>query len=1031
MSPRGPIAWITKNHVAANLLMFFLLVGGIVTFTSMKTEVFPNIEIDQVDVSVSYPGASPSEVVEGVILVVEDAVSSLEWTEKVTSIATEGRGTVSVELVEGTDRQQAYQDIKAEIDRITTFPDEANDPVVSLSSRKRSVVDVTIYGDVPELELRYYADMFRQNLLNNDNITLADYAYSIKDREIRIKISENELRKYSLTLANVADKVKAMSVDLPVGSLDREQGELVLRMKDKRYNGKDYADIPIVSGADTGTVLLGDIAEIKEGFEDSDIIETFNGQRGLTVRVYRVGKQTPKSISDAVKETIEKTSLQLPESIHMSVWDDDSELLESRLNLLMRNAALGLGLVLLILAIFLEFRLAIWVAMGIPISFFGAIMLLPHLGVSINMISSFAFILALGIVVDDAIVVGENIHAHRMMGKSRYQAAVDGTHEVLGAVTFSVLTTITAFLPLLFIEGPMKLLMSVIPYVVISVLLLSLVESFFILPAHLNNKDSKPKEKSRFSLGIRQKIRNGLDFFINNIYGKFMVKAINYRYITIAVFIAALVMTFGEIKSGNMKFTFMPKVERDVIRVTITMPEGTHIDKLNKVIEHINDSARKTDTALRKEMGFDKSYIDYVITGAASGSSGRVNVALLPSEERNITTSKFEQALRRNVGNVQGVESIVYSSRGLRFGANINVRYAHSDENVLKQASDEMKDVLSTYDGVTDIEDTFDRGKRELVFRVNDLGKKYGLTNEEIGRQVRAAFYGVEALKYQRGLDEVTVRVEYPDNEKTGLDNLMQMYIKTSSGMEVPFYMVADYERGQGLATINRTDRKQVVNVTASTEDQANPTEIMNKLTKTVLPEQMAKYPGLAWKFEGEEERRQQSMGGIIGFIPVAMLAMYALLAVPFRSYVQPIIVLLAIPFGLAGAVWGHMMMGFDISMMSIFGMVAVAGVVVNDSLVLVDFINKYVDKTHMSIETVIGAAKRRFRPILMTSLTTFFGLFPMILEKSTHAKFLVPMAVSLAFGVLFTTFVALILVPSIYMMIEDLKHLFKKVYHD
>ncbi|MGD9807955.1 MAG: efflux RND transporter permease subunit [Deferribacterales bacterium] len=1021
MSPRGPIAWITNNHVAANLLMFFLLVGGFITFTTMKTEVFPSIDMDEVSISVSYPGASPSEVVEGVILVVEDAVSSLEWTDKVTSVAREGSGTVTVELVEGTDRQLAYQDIKAEIDRITTFPDEAEDPVVSLSSRKRSVVDVTVYGDVPELELRYYADLFRQNLLNNENITLADYAYTIKDKEIRIKISENDLRKYSLTLADVANKIAATSVDLPVGSLDREQGELVLRMKDKRYTGLEYADIPIVSGADTGTILLGDIAEINEGFEDADIIETFNGKQGLTIRVYRVGKQTPDSISKAVKQTIEDTELTIPDKVKIAVWDDDSELLQSRLDLLMRNAALGLALVLVILAVFLEFKLAIWVAMGIPISFFGAVMILPHLGVSINMISSFAFILALGIVVDDAIVVGENIHAHRMMGKSRYQAAVDGVHEVLGAVTFSVLTTVTAFLPLLFIEGPMKLLMTVIPYVVISVLVLSLLESFFILPAHLNSKD-KPKKERRFSLGIRQKIRDGLDFFINVIYGKFMIKVINYRYVTIAVFIGLVIMTYGEIKSGNMRFTFMPKVERDVIRVTISMPEGTTIEKLQRVINHINERAKVTDDMVRKETGFDKSYIDYVITGAASGSSGRVSVALLPSEERDISTTKFEQLLRKNVGYVQGVESIIYTSSGLRFGDNINVRYAHSDEEILTKVSDEMKDALTGYDGVTDIEDTFDRGKKEIIFRVNDLGKKYGLTNEEIGRQVRAAFYGVEALKYQRGLDEVTVRVEYPENEKTGLENLMQMHIKTSTGMEIPFYMVAEYERGQGLATINRTDRKQVVNVTASTEAKANPTEIMNKLTETLLPEQMALYPGLSWKFEGEEERRQESIGGIVKFIPVAMLAMYALLAVPFRSYIQPVIVLTAIPFGLAGAVWGHMLMGFDISMMSIFGMVAVAGVVVNDSLVLVDFINKFVDKTHMSTATVIEAAKRRFRPILMTSLTTFFGLFPMILEKSTHAKFLVPMAVSLAFGVLFTTFVALILVPCIYMVIEDIK---------
>lgn len=1023
MNPKGPIAWIARNHVAANLLMLVFIVGGLVTFLTMKTEVFPNITKDEVTVSVSYPGASPSEVVEGVILVVEDAVSSVEWADKVTSTASEGKGTVTVELVEGSDRQQAYQDIKAEIDRINTFPDESEDPVVELSSRKRSVVDITVYGDMPELELRHYAESLKQDLLNSEGITLADYAYSVKDREIRVKISENELRKYSLTQADVAGKIEAASIDLPVGSLDREQGELVLRMKDKRYSGREYADIPIVSGNDTGTVLLGDISEIIEGFEDSDIQETFDGMPGLTLRVYRVGKETPDSISDSVKEVIESYEARVPDTVKISVWDDDSELLQSRLNLLFRNAMLGLGLVLVILAVFLEFRLAIWVAMGIPISFFGALMFLPMLDVSINMISSFAFILALGIVVDDAIVVGENIHAHRMMGKSRYQAAVDGTHEVLGAVTFSVLTTVTAFIPLLYIKGTMKLMMSVIPYVVISVLLISLVESFFILPAHLNSGD-KLEGKKRRSLGIRRKIREGLEFFINNIYGRAMVHIIRYRYITVAVFLAAMIITFGSIKSGNLKFNFMPKVERDVIRITVKMPAGTHKDKLANVISYINESTVKTDRMMQEETGFGRSYVDYVITGSSSSSSGRVSVALLPSEERDINTSDFERMLRKNVGNVQGVESIVYSSQGLRFGANINVRYAHSDNDVLVAVSEELKSKLRTYEGVTDIEDTFERGKKELLFRVNDLGKKYGLTNNEIGRQVRAAFHGVEALKFQRMLDEVTVRVEYPEDEKKDLDNLMSMYIKTSDGMELPFYMVAEVERGQGLASVNRTDRKQVVNVTAQTEGSANPTEIMHELTAGLLPEQMAKYPGLGWKFEGEEERRQESFSGIISFLPVAMLIMYALLAVPFASYIQPLIVLLAIPFGLAGAVWGHMIMGMDLSILSIFGMVAVAGVVVNDSLVLVDFINKFADRSHLSTETVIEAAKRRFRPILMTSLTTFFGLFPMILEKSLHARFLVPMAVSLAFGVLFTTVVALVLVPCVYMLIEDIKEI-------
>jgi len=1016
-----PISWMAKNHVAANLLMIFLLIGGLFKLGSMKQEIFPNIDVDEVTISIAYPGASPSEVVEGVVLVTEDAVSSIEWAEKVKSYASEGLARITVELADGADRQIALQDIKSEIDRVTTYPDESEDPIVSLRSRKRTVVDVTLHGNLPELELRHYGDMLKDKLLESKEITLVDYLGVVKDREIRVKIRESQLRKYSLTLSDVANKISKISVDLPLGSIDKTSGELVLRMKDKRYNAMDFRDIPVISSTSSGTVYLKDIAEIVEGFEDVDVVHRFNGEPGISFFVYRVGEQSPNGISAAVSDVVDEMRLKIPKGVSITVWDDDSLLLKSRLDLLKKNAILGLILVVTILAVFLELRLALWVALGIPISFLGAILILPSLGISINMISSFAFILALGIVVDDAIVVGENIYTHRMMGKSRYQAAVDGTSEVLGAVTFSVLTTVTAFLPILYVEGRLKALMSVIPYVVISVLLLSLIESFFILPAHLNGKERKEKLERR-GLGVRQAIRRGLDYLINDIYGEFLRKAIGYRYVVIAIFMGALVVTLGAIKSGNMKFRFMPSVERDVVSVKVAMPAGTHTDKIQRVIKRIEKASVKTDKILVEETDFDKSYIKNTLVYSGSGSSAEIYIILLPPEERDLGAKAFEKRLRKTVGRIPGVESITFSSSGLRFGSNIDVRFAHEDEDTIVAVSEAMKRKLASYDGVIDIEDSFDKGKRELTFKVNELGKKYGLNSDEVGRQVRAAFYGVEAVKFQRGLDEVSVRVEYAEEDKKNSENLMNMYIKTSSGMEIPFYRIAEISYSEGLASINRSDRKQVVNVTASAINQANPAEIMRDLEESILPELMSTYPGLSWKYEGEEERRRESMGGLLSFLPVALLIMYALLAIPFKSYVQPFIVLLAIPFGLAGAIWGHMMLGMSLSIMSVFGMVAVAGVVVNDSLVLVDFINKYVKSGELNAESITEAGKRRFRPILMTSLTTFFGLTPMILEKSIHAQFLIPMAVSLAFGVMFTTFVALVLVPCIYMAVEDIK---------
>ncbi len=1022
MKKRGPLTWMAKNHVAANLLMLFLLLGGLAMLGNMKREVFPDISADEVNISISYPGASPSEVVDGVVLVTEDAVSGLEWTKKITSTAKEGSATITVELVEGTDRQQALQDYKAEIDRISTYPDEAEDPIVSLSSRKRSVVDISLYGDLSETQVRYYGEELKQALLDSDGITSVAYANNVKDHEIHIQIDEKNLRKYGLTLNTVASRLSDESLNLPLGTIDTRQGEMVLRMQDKKYTAKEFENLPVVSSPESGTVYLKDIAKIFDGFEDDDIAETFNGQESVTVRVYRVGSETPDGISEAVKKVIAGFEKRVPDNVKIAVWDDDSELLANRMKLLLRNAIQGLVLVIIVLALFMELRLAMWVAMGIPVSILGSIIFLPMLGVSINMISSFAFILALGIVVDDAIVVGENIYAHRMMGKSRLNAAVDGVHEVMTSVTFSMLTTVTAFVPLLFIEGRLKFLMSVMPMVVISVLAISLVESFFILPAHLNSRERERKTAHR----MREVFKKGLDYLITGPYQKSVRVMLEYRYITFAVFVSMLIIVFGLVKSGHVKFRFMPEVERDVIRIAVTLPAGSPITSTKRALTALEETAKATDEQLKKEYGSDESFIEYLQTGTQSSGVARLAVALKPVEERPFSTKVFENTMKKNQPRIPGISSVTYNSLGMSFGANINVRFAHPDEAVLMEISDKMRAKLAGYSGISDIEDSFDEGKRELSFSVNSFGRSLGLTSDDVARQVRGAFYGVEAVKFQRGLNEVTVRVEYPDKDRKDTDNLMNMFIRTSDGREYPFYSVADMTETRGLASIIRTDRKQVVNVTASADKRANPAEVMRDLESSILPQLMAEYPGLTWKYEGEEEQKQESRKGLGKVMPLIALIMYSMLAIPFRSYIQPVIVMLAIPFGLVGAVLGHMILGLPISMMSVFGMVAVAGVVVNDSIVMVSFINQSArDKRHISPEIVIGAGMRRFRPILMTSLTTFFGLAPMILEKSTHAQILIPMAVSLAFGVLFTTFIALCFVPVVYMMLEDFKKLF------
>lgn len=1023
MKKRGPLAWMAKNHVAANLLMLFFIIGGLVMAGNMKREVFPDTAADEISISISYPGASPDEVVDGVVLVTEDAVSGIEWTKKVTASAKEGSASITVELVEGTDRQQALQDYKAEIDRITTYPDEAEDPVVSLSSRKRSVVDISLYGDLSDTQARYYGEQLKQALLDSKDITAVSYANNIKDHEIHVSIDEANLRKYGLTLSSVASKISEESLNLPLGNIDTKQGELVLRLQDKKYTAEEFGKLPIISGT-SGTVLLEDIAELKEGFEDSDVSETFNGKESITLRVYRLGDETPDGISDAVKEVVDDFEKRLPEGVKIAIWDDDSIILESRLSLLMTNAIQGLVLVIVVLALFMEVRLALWVAMGIPVSILGSLIFLPMLGVSINMISTFAFILVLGIVVDDAIVVGENIYAHRMMGKSKLNAAVDGVREVLVSVTCSMLTTVTAFVPLLFIEGRLKFLMQVMPLVVITVLIISVIESFFILPAHLNSADKPPKHDWK----IRKKIKNALEWIINVPYKKSLELMLEYKYATFALFISTLIMAYGMLQSGYVKFRFMPAVERDVVRVSVTLPAGSPEEATKRAISFLEQTANQTEAEFMKRYKSDKQFIKYIMTSMESTGVAKVAVALVPVEERPFATKEFENAMKANQPRMPWTTSVTYSSLGMNFGANINVRFAHPDTEALYAISERMKSKLAGYNGVSDIEDSFDEGKNEMSFSVNSFGKSVGLTSEEVARQVRSAFYGAEAIKFQRGLDEVTVRVEYPETDRKDADNLMNMFIKASDGKEYQFFKVASFTETRGLASITRTDRKQVINVTASADKPANPAEIMRDMEASILPELVEEYPGLTWKYDGEQEQKEQSKQGLDKVMPLVMVIMYALLAIPFRSYIQPVIVLLAIPFGLVGAVMGHLLLGLPVSMMSIFGMVAVAGVVVNDSIVMVDFINQHRgDRGHMTVAGVVNAGIRRFRPILMTSLTTFFGLAPIIMEKSTHAQILIPMAVSLAFGVLFTTAIALYFVPVVYLMIEDLKNLFKR----
>ena len=1038
----GAIKWMARNHVAANLLMMVLLLGGFIMAPSIKQEIFPEVSLDRVSVSVAYPGAGPEEVEEGIILKIEESLSAVDGIKQLKATANEGSGSVIAEVYSDVDVDDVLQDIKSEIDRISTFPEDAEKPIISKLSNRREVISVVIYGETSEQVLREQAEQIRDELLELPDITQVDLS-GVRPFEITIEVPEKNLRRYNLTLDQVAARIRAASLDLPGGTIKTSGGEILLRTKERRYWGPEYADITIIGKADGSQVRLGEIANVIDGFADSETYGRFDGKPAAMVKVFRIGEQKPTEISARVIAYVDQKRQESPESLQLAIWNDTTEIFNSRMSLLQKNAMIGLTLVVIILGLFLEIRLAAWVMLGIPISFFGTLFIMPWLGVSINMISLFAFILALGILVDDAIVIGENIFEHRQRGKPYAQAAIDGTLEVAIPVTFSILTTIAAFLPLIFVSGMMGKFIQVIPVIVITLLLMSLIESLLVLPAHLSF--GKARSQNGGLLGridrVRQRFGDSLERFINGPYLQFLKLNLNFRYASLAIGLTALLLTIGIVKGGLIKFTFMPEVDGDRITVAIQMNRGVPIEETGRVADLILQKGLETVAEYDAERPAGDSILRNVYTvvggniaggGPGGGSSttathmSNIAMFLTKSELRDIPATEISTTWRKKVGEIPGIDSLTFRSNLVRMGADIDVLLAHQDFAALEQSSERIRTALAAYRGVSNIEDTYARGKREIKLKLKPAARTLGITESDLGRQIRAAFYGAEALRLQRGRNELKVMVRYPDADRRELWNFEIMRIRTPTGQEIPLTQAAEIIEGYGFSEINRTDRKRVINVSATVDgQQANAQEIITDLKRNLLPQLVADYPGLTWDMEGEEKERSESLGSMLNGFKLAMVAIFTLLAIPFRSYSQPLLIMAAIPFGMIGAVLGHIIMGFNLSLLSLFGLVALSGVVINDSLLLIDTANRNRRAGIPLYEAIVSAATRRFRPIVLTSLTTFFGLVPMILETSVQAQFLVPMAISLGFGILFGTGIILLLIPALYLILEDVRRLF------
>ncbi|MCH2169418.1 efflux RND transporter permease subunit [Myxococcota bacterium] len=1068
------IAWFATNSVAANLLMGLIVVAGVMALLSVPQKQFPDVDINVVTVSVEYLGAAPEEVEQGVCIRIEEAIDGIEGIEELRSVAAEGACNVQAELMTDTDPIVALDDIKNRVDAIDTFPEEAEKPIIEKLSMQRMVMDIAVSGHVGPRSLYVVTERIRDEIAALPNITQVEIALD-RPFEMSIEISEESLRRYGLRFDNVVSAVQRSSLDLPGGRLKTSGGEILLRTKGQAYLGDDFEDLVLLTRPDGTRVTLGEVATVNDGFEDTDVEGRFDGVPTLLVQVYRVGTQDVIGISNNVKQYVEQLQSRLPEGVSVTIWEDGSMGLRGRIDTLLRTGSQGFLLVLIVLALFLRFRVAFWVTLGVPIAFLGGFWTWLPLGLSIDVISLFGFICVLGILVDDAVVVGENIYNQQIRLKDRLRGAIVGTQQVATPVVFGVLTTVAAFSPMLFVDGMMGDINSVMGSVVIACLLFSLVESQWILPAHLahgqyqsDDEVSKaPKSHSALSAFAQRwrKIQNicagTLEHLAQVRYRGSLQTALTWRYATLAVAVSSLILAMGVIASGRMGFSFFPPIEADFLAARLTMSAGTPADVTKQAVERIERAAYQLAADLDPvHLPEGETFVQHVLSSVGSqplaergggpdtpsqnagprSHVGEVAIRLLEPEKRPIPNKDLAAHWRKLVSDIPDTEQLVYASSFFSMGSDIDIQLRGADVETLVDAAERVKQELATYAGVVDISDSFRAGKEEIKLDIEPSAEPLGLTLADLGKQVRQAFYGEEAQRIQRGRDDVRVMVRYPERQRRSVGDLSNLRIRTQEGMEVPFGTVARAELGRGFSSIKRTNRMRVVDVTADVDRSVTTeNEVLANFMDTRLPTILADYPGITANLAGASEEQRKSLSGLMRSYLVAIFVIYALLAVPLRSYVQPLLIMCVIPFGLVGAIGGHILLGpikamqsgiwnpaqwnvMDLSFMSIIGIVALSGVVVNASLVLVHYVNQRREEGDPIEVAVVSAGTSRFRPIILTSLTTFVGLTPLMLERSIQAQFLIPMAVSLAFGVLFATFVTLFVIPCGYLILEDLR---------
>jgi multidrug efflux pump subunit AcrB len=1026
---KGLIAWFARNSVAANLLMVFIIIGGIFGVINVQKQILPQFVINVISIQVPYLGAAPQEVEEGVILRIEEAIKELEGIKKVTSVAREGLATVRVEALDGYDVQVLLDEIKVQVDAISTFPVNTEKPVVFRIKAQQDVLWVSVYGDVTERELKEVTTNMREEMANLPGVSDVS-VFGARDFEVSVEISEVQLQAYNLTFEDVVNAIRRTSVDIPGGSIRSENGNILLRAKGQAYTAWDFAQIPLINRSDGTRLLVGDIASINDGFVEDNNFALFDGKTAMGIQVRAVGDQNALQISENINKYLDEKRAEFPNNITADSWADSSFYLADRLSMMIKNMLMGAFLVFCVLTIFLRLKLAFWVMVGLPVCFLGALMFMPMqgIGVSINLLSLFGFILVLGIVVDDAIIMGESAYTEIDRKGHSIDNVIRGVKRVAMPATFGVLTTIAAFSPMLMVSGTFGVIWKTIGMVVILCLIFSLVESKLILPAHLAHMKIRPYNPStaNFLQRLRVRINKRLNSFIKNSYGPFLLKCVRNRYTTLASFIGIFILTIGLFAGGFVRFVFFPTIPSDFIIASVEMEPGSSINQRDTAIQELLFSAEQMNQQIIEDTG--SPVIKHSLAFDNGPLSGQIFIELTKSETRDLSDTKIKDVWREFLQETPGVRSLDISSPGgPGGGSDLDFEFSSNNIDQLKGISEELTQYLEAYPGVIEVNDSFSGGSDEIQLEVKPQAEAIGISLSQLAQQVRYGFFGAEAQRIQRNDEEVRVMVRYPQEERNSVGNLENMLVRAPNGDNIPFSQVANVTLAQGFSSIVRVDGSRSITVSGKVnKDVVDPGEVARDVMSNFIPELLERYPDVRSKLQGTSREQNEAMVSLAQGFLFALLAIYALMAIPLKSYSQPLIIMSVIPFGLIGAIVGHMILFKAVSVLSICGIIALSGVVVNDSLIMVDFVNRARKEGRSLMESVLTAGTERFRAIVLTSLTTFMGLMPIVFERSLQAQIVIPMAISLAFGILFATVITLLLVPSLYLVLDDIKGIFR-----